>query len=90
LKHQTGIGIVSFSADGRTLLTRGGDDLLHFWSAASGAETLTVPGATAWYFDIISPDASALVWEMGYTGRYQIHQLPTLSEIDLSRNQSMR
>ncbi len=82
LRHPTGVGSFSVSGDGRTVLTRSGDDRLHFWSATTGAETLTAPGGTVWFFNLLSPDDTALAWEEGYSGRYRVHALPTLDEID--------
>ncbi len=82
LQHQTGVGCISFSARDDTLLTRSGDDQLHFWSMKTGAETLTVPGVTVWFFDLLAPDGNALGWELGYSGTYRFHFLPTLAEID--------
>jgi WD40 repeat protein len=80
--HLSGIGSVSFSADGRTLAVWSGEDL-HFWSLENGAEMLTIPKVAAWFFNIIAPEGNAMIWEDGaFTGHFRIHWLPTLDEID--------
>jgi WD40 repeat protein len=80
--HLSGVGSLSFSSDGRTLAVRSGEDL-HFWSAVNGGEMLAIPKVTAWFFNIIAPDGNAMIWEDGaFTGRFQVHYLPTLAEID--------
>jgi hypothetical protein len=59
-----------------------GEDL-HFWSLENGAEMLAIPKATAWFLNIIAPDGNAMIWEEGaFSGRFRIHWLPTLAEID--------
>jgi WD40 repeat protein len=80
--HLSGIGGLSFSADGRTLAVWSGEDL-HFWSLENGSEMLTIPKVAAWFSNIIAPDGNAMVWEEGaFTGHFRIQWLPTLTEID--------
>ena len=39
---------MAFSPDGRRIVSGGGDKTLKVWDAATGQETLTLKGHTAW------------------------------------------
>src|SRR5262249_5809047 len=45
--HDVGVGKVAFTADGKTLITGGLDNVIKFWDVATGKEKQTLTGHAA-------------------------------------------
>src|SRR6185503_3455496 len=66
--HFAGVSYVSFSSDGRTLVSHTGERNLRFWNVATGTEVLLLPDAESVYGCPISPDGRTLAWRQVSSG----------------------
>ncbi len=56
-----GVKSVTFSPDGKTLVSGGGDNVIHLWDIGTGKRKMTLIGHTHWVFSLaFSPDGKTL------------------------------
>jgi len=85
--HTSGVAAVTFSPDGKTLVTGSADGEVKFWSVATGKELFSVriPGVSV-KFAMFSPEARTLVLQ----DSRHIFRVPSLAEIDALRQTKLK
>jgi WD40 repeat protein/serine/threonine protein kinase len=81
LGHGSGVTAVTFSPDGKTLLTAGDDNTVRFWHVATGREMLVFPQSNTDEVALLSPSGERLVvWDRARSAT-RLERIPTLAEI---------
>jgi len=86
--HRSGVYVVSFSSDGKTLITFSDDRTMRWWSVATGKEMLLFENVLISRYagsqSLLNPGGNIVLWQE-YEGPIRSTRLPTLAEIDAAK-----